>query len=60
MSAKTGRRIEIEITPMMIEAGKRELARFNGDIAPLSEGVERILSAALEANGFKVLGEWDD
>ena len=47
---------EIEITPEMIEAGAFELSRFNNDIAPLAEGVEQILTAALEAAGYVVRG----
>lgn len=38
----------------MIEAGEGELAGFNDEFAPLSEGVERILEAALLAGGYRV------
>lgn len=51
----TGRhRSEIEITPEMIEAGRRELVSFDSRVTDTDEAAERIVRAALECGGYSV------
>jgi hypothetical protein len=48
-----GRHIEIEITPAMIRAGKRELSDYHTDFERPEDAVERIFIAMIEARSHK-------
>lgn len=45
---------EIEVTPAMIDAGVGYLTRFNDEFSPVTEGVQEIVAAVLEAGKFRV------
>ena len=43
---------EVEITPEMIEAGRRELASVDFELTEMDEAVTRVVAAALGARGY--------